>query len=291
MFLGETIEATATETRSAPFSAKNARLAVTGPDGATVAVSVTISPGAASLTQTLSALFTPSQAGRYLLTWSYVDGLGETIVRPQVRFASWSAVRSFVARRIPLAETSLSDEAFEDEFERAARALLSRFPAIGNGMGTDATIGNYSALSDTVDQEYFDEAAALIVCARLVGPITSGGAPSDAAQIYEGSEKRSFAPLAASAGDMRPGDAGAGPGGYGGANERMRWLREAAERLSRVSDVALVLSSRGAWRPFNVWGPTRNARVRGQAETLISDVIRLFSDSFDLEPAMNTTGV
>ncbi|MDR3709948.1 MAG: hypothetical protein P4L33_16755 [Capsulimonadaceae bacterium] len=264
--------------RSTAWQASSGGLGVTAPDGTVVTQAASIFPAAASEIQTLASSFTPAIAGRYGFRWSYTDGTGASHAVVETRFATFTDAKCLALTRLQRTNAEVRDALFERELASVARSILLRWPQIGNGLGTSAASGNYAALALLDDQANFDEAAALMVCVRLVGPLTSGGAASDLAAGKAGDEQYSFAPDTSAGALHAPGDAGTGPGGYGGAGERRRWLHEAAERIGAITWVSQAVSARGAFNPFRVNGPSRAAAASGRVQTLLGDVIELLTD-------------
>lgn len=261
MLLGETLLLTRMETRAAPFTASAPTCVVTKPDGTTATPTATVLPGAvAAPGQQLSALFTPTLPGSYRVLWGYADGNGQTLALADTRVATWTDFGAFVRRRLQVTAMDLPDTDLESEFAALSRRLLARYPCLGYPPGQPGTVGNYGGLTGD-DQAWFDEAVALLVCARLLGPMTTGGANGDLVQEKTETTLRQFA---------------AGPG------ERQRYLDEAAQAIGKASCVkAYYLARAGAFSPFAVSGPTRTAVASGYPQTLRSFVISLLTDDPD----------
>jgi hypothetical protein len=272
MIVGETIEISRTETKNVVWGVINSSATVTAPDGGVSSSAAPASPGGASFSQTFSTLVSPVLGGAYSVLWQYSDSLGETITRKDIRFATFTDAKRIVLMRLQRSDFELSDGDFEAEFASIALNLLARWPEIGNGVGTSATMGVYSLLNGA-DQSFFDEAAALLVCARLVGPLTSGGAASDLLRIKSGDEERDFVVDTANVSDANPGDSG---NGASSAGERQRWIREAAVLLSRVSWVSQAQSGCSAsFSPFRSWGMSRSLERRGDNISMIGELALL----------------
>lgn len=265
MLVGETINIVRVETQPLSWQASSASVAVTQPGGTVLAPSpnVTITPDVPGLTQTLAISLSPTIGGAHSIKWQYSDTSGETILRRDERFATWTEAKAFLLERLQTTDDVVDDMTFEREFASAARRVLGKWPVIGNGVETTATKGVYNLLTGD-DQEYFDEAIALMVCARLVGPISTGGGASDLVSYKEGDQQYQF------------GTAG---------SERQRWIEEAADLISMISDVASLASARSTFSPFVVSGFTRAAYKNGEVQTILGDVIHLLSNDFDLSPA------
>jgi hypothetical protein len=274
MIVGETVEIVRTETRETVFSVSSASALVSAPDGsAPTALTVTASPGLSlSLSQSLSAILTPAQGGEYLISWSYLDSLGQTIYRIDKRFACFTDAHSLALERLQCSRAELSAQRFEREMASVALSLLLEWPQIGNGIRTIATEGVYNLLAGS-DQQLFDEAAALLVCSRLIGPLMSGGAASDLTMKRDTDFQAQFSQVDGNT--SRPGSSVSVLGIYDGSNERKRWLAEAATLVGRISVVKLMRASMGAsFSPFAVGGPTRSAHRHGEPNTILGQLER-----------------
>ncbi len=293
MIVGETIRLKHVETQIDPitnapaaFAATTPSVVVTAPDGSELTPAVSMALGSASdpasLAVVFSFLLTPALGGAYRCTLSYQDGSGETITRNLTFFATWTDPAPLIQSRL---RQALLPEALEPEFASAARKLLLRFVCIGNPPGSTPAVGLYQGLAGD-DQVYFDEAVLLSVCARLVGPLRTGGQASDIVQKKIGDVQTHYADQTRERIDERgsPGDYGAGPGGYSGTNERVRWLREAAEALGHISCVAQYFQAqRASFSPFALSGLTRRQKAQGAVPTLLSSVIDTFTNDYYLE--------
>lgn len=283
MIVGETLEFARVVMQTIAFTATAPSVSILKPDGTTATPTVTATPGTSAATQTLTCLFTPPLGGIYRLTWQYTDALGEIISLIDMRYATFTDAPGLIRNRLVRTDSDYPDTVLESEIASIARALLSDFPQIGNGIGTAATFGLYYLLSDPNDQAFFDEAVGLMVAARLIGPqINSGNSSSDLIQQKDGDEANKFADTGRDRNSqlLAPGDRGAGPGGYGGQNERERWLREAAQSFGQVAVIhqsfAAGASSR---RMFSISGPTRSSKASGDTQTLWSSIVRLFNEA------------
>ena len=284
MIVGETIRLTVTEARAEAFRITSAALTVTNPDGTayTPAPTVRLSqPPEDETDQTwlLRANLTPLQGGEYRLAWTYQDDAGETITRPQRVFALWTDVPKFIRTRLQLSPLDLPNEDLDPEVAAIARRLLARYKGLGYPPGqAGLTAGSYNGLTGT-DQDFFDEGCALLTCARLIGPLTTGGAVSDMILRKEGDTEYRYADTGRD--QRQEQDAG---DSYAGQNERVRFMREALEVLGQVSAIHAVHQARAAgFRSFTVSGPTRAAKAAGSVETLMSSVLRLITDDWFAE--------
>lgn len=240
---------------------------------------------------TLTYLITPTQGGVHQATLKYQDTDGETISLVDTYFATWTTLMAIARNRLQDVAEGVSDMFFEPEIASCARTILGAFPLIGNQIGTLAIVGNYGTLTGS-DRLEFDEAVALTVCARTIGPLSTGGSVSDMTLMKVGDTEYRFAETARDRNDAdkSPGSPGAGPGGYSGQNERVRWYKEAAACISRISTVKQARSIRNAsFSPFAVAGPTRANIAKGIIPTLMTSLVELFTDdpdAFSNEPTI-----
>ena len=304
MIVGETIRLRHVETQAdavtglpAAFTATAPTVLVTAPDGSASSAAVRVDLGSASdpasLALVLSFLVTPATGGAYTCTLTYQDADGETITRLLTAFATWTDPAPLVQNRL---QTALLPEVFEPEFASAARKLLSQFVCIGNPAGSTPAVGLYSGLAGD-DRAYFDEAVSLAVCARLVGPLRNEGFSSDVVKRKIDDYELSFADQTRERVEERgsPGDYGAGPGGYSGTNERVRWLRESAETLGKIACIAQYSQAqRAAFSPFVITGLTRqqnkNSQAAGGGRTLLGQVVDLFTGDYFAEQGERSFG-
>ena len=270
----------------APFAATAPVVVVTAPDESTLTPAVRMDLGSASdpgsRAVVFSFLLTPALGGAYRCALSYTDRDGEAITRLLTFFATWTDPAPLLATRL---QQVLAPDVLEPEFASVARKLLSRFVCIGNPPGSTPPVGLYQGLTGD-DRAYFDEAVLLAVCARLVGPLRTQGQASDIVQKKIGDVQTHFADQTRERLEERgsPGDYGAGPGGYSGTNERVRWLRESAEALGKVSCIAQYFAARrAAFSPFVLSGLTRTQKAMGGGRTLLGQVIDLFTDDYYAE--------
>jgi hypothetical protein len=278
MIVGETIRLNRVEEQFGVWKASNGSAVATAPDGSQTTLQVDVSPTGMSTTQVLSALITPVLGGEYSICWNYSTNSGESITRKDARYAMFTDAKAIALFRLQRKGDELSDPDFEREFSLVARKLLARWPEIGNGIETLATMGVYNGLSGD-DAAFFDEAAALLTCVRMAGPLMSGGSVTDLETIKAGDEQYSFAHADTAALGDAPGDPA---GGISGANERKRWIYEAAESLLKVRVVQEVSLARSStFRMFRAWGPTKAAHENGVPSSLLGDTIRLLTDAFD----------
>ncbi len=293
MIVGETIRLRHLETQvdpvtgqPAPFAATAPAVVVTAPDGSLLSPPVRMDLGSASdpgsSAVVFSFLLTPALGGAYRCALSYTDRDGEAITRLLTFFATWTDPAPLLATRL---QQVLAPEVLEPEFASAARRLLSRFVCVGNPPGSTPPVGLYQGLAGE-DRAYFDEAVLLAVCARLVGPLTTEGRASDIVQYDIDDVRTKYADQTRERIDERgsPGDYGAGPGGYSGTNERVRWLRESAEALGKVSCIAQYFAAqRAAFSPFVLSGLTRRQKAMGGGRTLLGQVVDLFTNDYYAE--------
>lgn len=136
------------------------------------------------------------------------------------------------------------------EYDSIARRLADRFISIGS------LTNSYYSLTGT-DVQWFDEAVALMVCARLLTPLTTGGAANDASS-FKTQDGATITIVS-------------GPG------ERERYIREAAEAIGRVASVKAAFFSRSVFRPFQVNGPTSSNQANGVVTTLMTELVSLLS--------------
>ena len=293
MIVGETIRLRHVETQtdpvtglSAAFTATSPAVLVTAPDGTEAFPVVRTDLGSASdpnsLALVFSFLLTPALGGVYTCALTYSDRDGEMLTRILTFFATWTDPAPLLQNRL---KTTLPPDVWEPEFASAARKLLSRFVCLGNPPGSNPPVGLYSGLTGD-DQDFFDEAVTLIVCARLAGPLRNDGFASDVVKRKIDDYELSFADQTRERIQERgsPGDYGAGPGGYSGPNERVRWLRESAETLGRISSVVQYFAAqRAAFSPFVISGLTRRQKAAGGGRTLLGQVVDLFTNDYYAE--------
>lgn len=156
MIAGETRTVRHTETGESAFVFDaTPELTVTYPDGTTDTPAVTVSPGASSTTQTLSANVT-FQAGVHRLVWDMDIGDQDPIRRIEEYFAAWSDVYSTIRELLSRTVTQLPDTQIDRALGRTVRWLTRLFPCIDS---YDALTGN--------DRYAFDDALAYFAAVSI----------------------------------------------------------------------------------------------------------------------------
>lgn len=165
MIAGETRTVRHTETAEAAFTFDGTpTLAVTQPDGTALSPdpTVSVSPGTADETQTLSAPVAFDQAGVYRFAWSMAIGDEDPITRIETYFAAWSDVYTEIRRLLSRSALQLPDAAIDPTLARITRRLIALFPCLVS----------YNALTGE-EQAFFDDALLHFAAAALRPTLSS----------------------------------------------------------------------------------------------------------------------
>jgi hypothetical protein len=178
-------ESASISTGPVPFSVSSATVSIQTPNG-TISPGVTVIPGGSSEQQLLQALVSEAAAGVYTVTWTMVDGQGQTVQRTESYFVAWTdlygQVRSILRRNADVLQNSDIDLA-------AVRIIID---LTGPGMYQDE-LPDYNQLIPG-DRVPFDNAVALTICATMNPWLPRQEALGDILRIQSAQDMIQFAP-------------------------------------------------------------------------------------------------
>jgi hypothetical protein len=166
----------------------------------------------------------------------------------------YDGIYPFVRNRMPDSLEGKPDSDLDGEIGAVVLRLFDRFPCLRD------TYESYDFLSGD-DKTRFDEAAGLIVAAKLLTPMSTGGANSDLVLEKTDTTTRQFAQINNSS-----------------AGEKDKWLMQATEAIGRVACIKAYFQNRAAsFSPFKVAGPTRTAAQAGTRQTLLGAILSVLA--------------
>jgi hypothetical protein len=245
------------EEREEPFTLTSATVALLKPDGTPVGSppTVTIESQYGGLVALLTAPFTPSQAGLYVVTWSLVTASGTT-QRQQRIWSTFSDVNGTSAQRVTGPGSRFDEGAFGLELGAALNGIYRQYPSL-------LAAGGYSALSAS-DGVYMDDALAWLLTARMQAVMAAGESPASARGVL----------TRRTAGDETE--------IYSDKHDDFvaTCIEAAAKAITSVSYVALALSElAGAGLPiFAIGGGAFSSDPRGANQPLIAQMGRLLQE-------------
>lgn len=167
------------------FTVASASVLIQTPSGS-VSPSVTVIPGGSSQQQLLQTFVTEADAGEYTVTWTMVDGDGQTVRRTENYFVAWTdlynQVRSILRRDATVVQNADIDLA-------AIRVVID---LTGPGMYQNE-LPDYNQLIPG-DRVPFDNAVALTVCAIMNPWLPRQEALGDILKIQSAQDLIQFAP-------------------------------------------------------------------------------------------------
>lgn len=180
MIAGETRLLLWQEREDTAFSLTGAGVTITLPSGAQQSPAVTATAGASGTAWTLSALCEAAEAGVYTVAWRFTAG-SQALLRPQLRFASWTDALSLARECLNVDAAALPDERIEQALADTVAGIEADYPAAGAYAELEARF-----------RRWFDRGAALLTAAALHPALPKDESSPELTQRREGDVQLAF---------------------------------------------------------------------------------------------------